>query len=127
MLLRSNSTGCSHRLKGLVVGLMMVAACSVTNALAAGFRASAVKVDITPETSVWLCGYDPRQSTGVHDRLFHRIVAMDDGKTQFFLVSTDICLYSPSVYDDAMSALEAETGIKPLQVWWTVTHTHSAP
>lgn len=94
---------------------------------AAQFRAAVVKVDITPDKPQWLLGYGPRQSTGAHDRLYHRIVAMDDGKTQFFLVSTDICLFSPSVYDDALSALEAETGIKPLQVWWTVTHTHSAP
>jgi hypothetical protein len=36
-------------------------------------------------------------------------------------------LYSPSVYDEVASALEAEMGIKPLQVWWTTTHTHSAP
>jgi hypothetical protein len=52
------------------------------------FRASAVKVDITPSSSKWLAGYPPRQSTGVHDRLFHRVVALDDGTTQFFLASS---------------------------------------
>jgi len=94
---------------------------------AAQFRASVVKIDITPDQPQWLLGYGPRQSTGVHDHIYHRIVAMDDGETQFFLVSTDICLFSPSVYDEVMSTLQAETGIKPVQVWWTVTHTHSAP
>jgi neutral ceramidase len=44
------------------------------------FRASVVKVDITPTSSKWLAGYPARQSTGVHDRLFHRIVALDDGR-----------------------------------------------
>lgn len=100
------------------------------NAIPAGgaqFRASAVKVDITPDQTVWLAGYAPRQSTGVHDRIFHRIVAMDDGSTQFFLISTDVAAFSVSVYDDVMKELQAQTGIKPLQVWWTVTHTHSAP
>ena len=97
------------------------------NSRAAQFRASVVKIDITPDKPQWLLGYDPRQSTGVHDHLYHRIVAMDDGKTQFFLISSDICLYSPSVYDEIASALEAEMGIKPLQVWWATTHTHSAP
>jgi neutral ceramidase len=96
-------------------------------ALAGPFRASVVKIDITPDKPQWLLGYDPRQSTGAHDHIFHRIVAMDDGKTQFFLISTDICLYSPSVYDEISRELSAETGIKPLQVWWSVTHTHSAP
>ena len=98
-----------------------------SNIWGAQFRAAVVKVDITPDKPQWLLGYDPRQSTGVHDHLFHRIVAMDDGTTQFFLISTDVCLFSPSVYDDVTKEIEKQTGIKPLQIWWTVTHTHSAP
>ncbi|MBS1830674.1 MAG: neutral/alkaline non-lysosomal ceramidase N-terminal domain-containing protein [Acidobacteria bacterium] len=93
----------------------------------AEFRAAAVKVDITPKTPQWLMGYAARQSTGVHDPIFHRIAALDDGKTQVFLVASDLCVFSPSVFDDFAARLEKETGIKPLQVWWTVTHTHSAP
>ena len=100
---------------------------SATSLGAAQFRASVVKIDITPDRSQWLLGYGPRQSTGVHDHLFHRIVAMDDGSTQFYLISTDICLYSPSVYDQVTAEIEKQTGIKPLQIWWTVTHTHAAP
>jgi len=91
------------------------------------FRASAVKVDITPSSSKWLAGYPPRQSTGVHDPIFHRVVAMDDGATQFFLASSDLCLFVPSVYDEFALQLKKETGIDPVQVWWSVTHTHSAP
>jgi hypothetical protein len=34
---------------------------------------------------------------------------------------------APCVYDEVTKKLEEETGITPLQVWWTVTHTHSAP
>ncbi len=86
-----------------------------------------MKVDITPSSSKWLAGYPARQSTGVHDRLFHKVVALDDGVTQFFLVSSDLCLFAPSVYDEFTAQLKRETGIGPLQVWWTVTHTHSAP
>jgi neutral/alkaline ceramidase-like enzyme len=107
--------------------LLVTALGASQRAGAAQFRASVVKVDITPDQPQWLLGYGPRQSTGAHDHIYHRIVAMDDGQTQFFLVSTDICLFSPSVYDEVMSTLQAETGIKPFQVWWTVTHTHSAP
>jgi len=127
MLRALHIAGRSRRLRTLVVGLLMATAWSSTNAHAAGFRASVLKLDITPETSQWLCGYGPRQSTGVHDRLYHRIVAMDDGKTQFFLISTDIAEISPGFYDQVMRELEKQTGIKALQVWWIVTHTHSAP
>lgn len=110
---------------------LMAATCSAALAVAqeqpGSFRASAVKVDITPSGSKWLAGYPARQSTGVHDRLFHRIAALDDGHTQFFLISSDLCLFAPSVYDQLTARLQRETGIAPLQVWWTVTHTHAAP
>ncbi len=72
-------------------------------------------------------GYDPRRSTGVHDRIFHRILAMDDGKTQFYLIASDLCLFSPSVYVEAAQRLQRELSIEPKNVWWTVTHTHAAP
>ncbi len=94
---------------------------------AGAFRASAVKVDITPSAPKWLLGYAARQSTGVHDRIHHRIVALDDGRSQFFLISTDLCIFSPTVYEDVTTRLQKEMGIPPLHVWWTVTHTHSAP
>jgi hypothetical protein len=111
-----------------LLGFLSLAIVVATSSAAAGsFRASVVKVDITPDKSQWLLGYAARQSIGVHDHLFHRIVAMDDGRTQFFLISTDICMFSPSEYDKVTTDLEKETGIKPLQVWWTSTHTHSAP
>lgn len=75
-----------------------------------GFRASVVKIDITPDKPPWLLGYAARQSTGVHDPLYHRIVALDDGKTQFYLVSTDIALFSPAFYDEFCVELRKETG-----------------
>ena len=91
------------------------------------FRASVVKVDITPNTPKQLLGYGARLSTGVHDRIHHRIIALDDGVTQFFLVSTEVCLMSPSEYDHVAALLEKKLGINPVNFWWSVTHTHSAP
>ena len=111
----------------LVLILVTAVAGTLTGAGSGDFRASCVKVDITPETPQWLLGYGPRQSEGVHDRLYHRIVAMDDGKMQFFLVSSDLAAISPAFYEKFCRELEAETGIKSRQVWWTLTHTHSAP
>jgi neutral ceramidase len=96
-------------------------------ASAATFRAAVIKVDITPKTSQWLMGYDPRQSTGIHDKIYHRILALDDGKTRFYLIASDLCLFSPSVYDAVASRLDRELGIKRENFWWTVTHTHAAP
>lgn len=98
-----------------------------TKAQGGRFRASVVKIDITPADSQMLAGYAARKSTGVNDRIFHRIVALDDGKTQFFLVSTEIGKMSPSQYDRVAAQLKKKLGIDPQNFWWSVTHTHSAP
>jgi hypothetical protein len=66
---------------------------------AAGLRAAAVKVDITPQTTQWLLGYQARQSTGVHDPIYHRVLALEAGATPFYLISSDLCLFSPTLYD----------------------------
>jgi hypothetical protein len=91
------------------------------------FRAACVKIDITPDTPQWMQGYRPRQSTGVHDRIYHRVAVLDDGETTFCLVSTDICTISPSFYHEFCQQLEQETQIRPENFWWSTTHTHSAP
>jgi hypothetical protein len=103
--------------------LLLLAASS----FAAEFRAATVKIDITPTSPEWLLGYGARQSTGVLDKIYHRIVLLDDGQTQFALVSSDICLVSPVEYEKVAALLEKATGIKPVNFWWSMTHTHSAP
>lgn len=90
-------------------------------------RAAVVKINITPDDPKFLLGYGERKSIGVNDSIFHRIVILDDGKSKFYLVSTDICVISPSEYDRVAKMLTDELDIEPLQFWWTATHTHSAP
>lgn len=90
-------------------------------------RASVVKIDITPDVPKQLLGYGARVSTGINDRIYHRIIAIDDGVSQFFLVSSDICVISPSEYDHLASLVQKQLGVDPLNFWWSATHTHSAP
>jgi len=115
--------------KGLSIAIsLMVCSIFFTQKLTAqDFRAAVVKMDITPDTPQMHLGYQARQSTGVHDRIFHRIVALDDGENQFFLISTDIGLISPSEYEKLASRLQDQHGINPINLWWSATHTHSAP
>src|ERR1039457_7399474 len=77
----------------LPLGIMV--ACALM-ASAAEFSASAVKADITPSASKWLGGYPAPQSTGVHDRLFHPIVALGGGQKQFFFVFSRPFFFAPS-------------------------------
>jgi hypothetical protein len=94
---------------------------------ASGFRAAAVEVDITPTTPQWLLGYGARQSDGVHDHIFHRIAALDDGHRTFYIVSSELALFSPGYCDRVLKDVQDQLGIAPADIWWTVTHTHSAP
>ena len=91
------------------------------------FQASVVKVDITPEKPAMLYRFYTRESTGVLDRIYHRIVVLDDGRTRFVLVSSDLCFISPSEYEIVAKRVENQLGIKPDHFWWTVTHTHASP
>src|ERR1051326_7941369 len=104
-----------------------VALCLCFPAMGAGFRAAAAKADITPSTSQWLMGYQARKSTGVLDHIYHRVVALESGGTEFYLVASDLCLFSPDVYDEVARDLERETGIGRINFWWSVTHSHAAP
>ena len=52
-------------------------------------------------------GYNARKSTGVHDPIYHRILALDSDGAPFYLVASDLCLFSPGVYDDVARELDA--------------------
>lgn len=116
-----------RRMLKRIVALLFIAFQLAGAGFAAEFRASAVEVDITPSTPQWLLGYAARQSDGVHDHLFHRIAALDDGKTTIYLISTDFALASPGYCDKVADDVQRELGIPAQSLWWTATHTHSAP
>ena len=100
--------------------------CQIKTA-AQSFRAGVVKVDITPENDQFLAGYKARKSNGVNDKIYHRIIILDDGKVQFVLVSSDFGKFDPSLYDKVALEIEDKLGIAREHFWWSVTHTHSAP
>ncbi len=98
-----------------------------SNLQAQSFQSAVVKKNITPDNSQQMLGYGARKSTGVYDSIYHRILVLDDGENEFYLVSSDICLVSPSEYDRVKDLIVDEFGIEGEQFWWSVTHTHSAP
>lgn len=107
----------------IIVCLFLLCAAPVL----ADLRAGVAKVDITPDTPQMLRGYNPRMSTKVHDRIYHRIVALDDGETSFVLISSDLCSISPAYCDRVTGALAKELGLPTENIWWSITHTHSSP
>jgi len=106
---------------------LLIIGFTATTSNAQTFKAAVSKVDITPDDAQQLLGYQARKSTGIHDRIYHRATVLDDGETRFVLVSSDICVISPSEYDVVAARLQEELDIPPEHFWWSLTHTHSAP
>jgi len=111
----------------LIIVLLQFSLPGFQTGMAQSLKAAVVKTSITPEDSQWLLGYGPRKSTGVLDEIYHKVLILDDGDDTFCLISSDICLVSPAEYDRVAEKIQSKFGIPVLNIWWTVTHTHSAP
>lgn len=111
----------------LIALFLMILFGNPDQCISQNFKAAVVKKSITPDRSLRLINYGGRQSTGIHDSIFHRIIVMDDGDEKFFLVSTELCFISPSTYDEVAEILHDKYDIRSKSFWWSVTHTHSTP
>lgn len=94
----------------------------------AELRAGVAKVDITPQQPCVLAGYAGRTnlSTGVHDPLFARAVAFEEGGKRLVLVSSDLIGYYKTVNYMRSAILDA-CNLKPEELLLTAIHTHAAP
>lgn len=91
------------------------------------FRAAVAKIDVTPADPQYLAGYAPRKSVGIHDRIYHRLLLLNDGEASFLLISSEFSSISAEYSDRIIQAISQKSGIPTANIWWTVTHTHSAP
>jgi neutral ceramidase len=115
-----------------ILALLLAISCGAWIGVAPGygqnnFRAAFARTNITPDTPQNLLGYDPRQSEGVRDSLYHKVIILDDGSKQFYLVATDLGTIAPVTYDKAAARLQKMFNINRENFWWSNTHTHSAP
>ncbi len=87
------------------------------------------RLDITPDEPVRLAGYGSRKemSTGIHDKLYVRVVAFEQGKKRLVLVSTENLGFYSGTYPYMLDAIKAELGIAPEEILLSAIHTHSAP
>ena len=82
-------------------------------------RAGAAKVDVTPDPL-------PRNSLGVHDRLFARAIVLDNGAATAALITVDAGGLSEATWQAVTQQLASEFRIPATHVMLTATHTHSA-
>src|SRR3954470_20650780 len=83
-------------------------------------QAGSAKTDITPPLSIPYLGYEPRHAffQDVHDPLYARAVALDDGAKQIILIATDALGYSNAILGPARNftaevrqRIQARTGV----------------
>lgn len=86
--------------------------------------------DITPtKPGVPLAGYGDRRgkpSTGVHDRVYVKAIALSDGKDTAVLVGADILLVPDNVADAVRADVAKRTPLTADSLYFTASHTHSS-
>lgn len=88
--------------------------------------AGAGRAEITPplgETVVG--GFAPFPAAEVHDKLYARCLALDDGQTRIAIVICDNLGISREVYDEARESIAGQTDIPVENILMAATHTHS--
>jgi hypothetical protein len=110
---------------------MLIATIGILAVTGAPLMGGAAAVDITPDLqwiTVSLGGYGDRQgkpATGVHDRLFARALALQQGSQRFALLSLDLLCVAPTMRDDLLhelADLHLDQGLL-----MCASHSHGAP
>jgi hypothetical protein len=86
------------------------------------FKVGAAKVDVTPAADQL-----PKGIEGIHDHLFARAIALDDGTNKAALVTVDLGVVRTETWSHVSARAEKELGIPAKNILITATHTHSAP
>jgi len=104
---------------------MLLAVCPLCGA---GFKAGAVKVDITPPTGLPMYGYFDRTqlSKGTLDPLYARVLVLEVGGKRLALVTLDLGrVFGTASLAKLRAQLTRSSGISFLLI--TASHTHSGP
>ena len=85
-------------------------------------RASWTKVNITPTSPMPMAGYAPRDHfESVHDSLYVRILALDNGGIQCFIISADLLIFPPALKNKIIQKKNENRFL-----YFTATHAHSS-
>ena len=97
-------------------------------------KAGAAKRIITPRGNLFLAGYGPvflpwghRKSTGVHDDIYARCLALSDDQTTLAFVALDFISFSQSDMEAIRTRAQEKLGRQDVMVAVGTIHTHSSP
>ena len=89
-------------------------------------KAGAAKVNVTPELGAVINGdFLPFYAKTIHDSLYAKALAFDNGKERFVFVVVDCMAIDGSLIDEAKKLVKEKTGFLPSQIMISSTHAHS--
>jgi len=80
------------------------------------------KFSIIPDYPMPMAGYKPRDEfTSVHDTLYMRITAIDNGRMTAYLISADMLIFPPALKDRILEQINTSNSF----VYLAASHTHT--
>ena len=95
-----------------------------------GLEAGWSKRSIVPAAGTPLAGYGNREgkpSTGVHDEIFVRALALHEGDDTVVIVGSDMLIVPNNIADIARADAAAATSLTPNDILFNASHTHCGP
>jgi neutral ceramidase len=89
-------------------------------------RAGAAKVNITPALGGVINGdFMPYYVQNIHDSLYSKALAFDNGKTRFVFVVVDNMTLDGPLINECKELIKKQLGLNPSQIMISSTHAHS--
>ena len=107
--------------------ILLVSCTSKENDTKHHFYANVAQSVITPPVGTYLIEPRGKFSTGIHDDLFVKAVALGDGKKTFVIVSFDLIGFDDLLVSSIRRAVFDSAEIKAEQLMLSCTHTHNSP
>lgn len=120
---------CSNRASGLLLTVLCLFSGSLPAQPATPvLQAGAALSNITPFLGGGIVGNfgNPPEAKYIHDELYAKCLALDDGQEQIAIVIVDNLSINREVFDYARKLIGENTGMKPENVLMAATHTHSS-
>ncbi|MEO6908873.1 MAG: neutral/alkaline non-lysosomal ceramidase N-terminal domain-containing protein [Abditibacteriaceae bacterium] len=92
-------------------------------------QAGVARIELKPPFHLDLSGFAARNrpSTGTHDPLFARALALSDGGQTSIILAVDTLGFEAVFVKEARHFIEVQTGVAAANIMFCATHTHGAP
>jgi neutral ceramidase len=108
-----------------ILSLLAFFACTLNQAQLP-VKAGSARVNVTPPVGTIINGdFLPNYAREIHDSLFARALAFDNGEMKFVFIVVDNMTLDAGLINSAKSLIKSETGLPPAQVMISCNHAHS--